>query len=216
MTDTWTFTATTVVPGWLEIPLLAGPDRAPWVDDRLAQLRAAWDADRWDAETELWCRAALESALEERSPDDHLVFQVWTMQAPVAPLVALRKARPGSMPDWGSMGYRVLPFDAAAELGPGIEAVLARDVELPDGERTRFVHAMLVFDVGDALVACEVDPTPAAVYAQLAPGLAGVLGSLVVSRPDGSRALASLPAMPEYEDDAHWRIPDVDGMQARG
>jgi hypothetical protein len=206
MTDTWTFEATTTVPGWLEIPALDRADHPAWVDDRLAQLRDAWDADRWDDEVEAWSRAALASALDERGADDALVLQVWTMQAPIAPTVALRRARVGTMPDWGSMGYRVLPYDAAAELGPGIEATFTRDVELPDGERTRFVHAVHVFDVDDALIVCEVDPTPAAVHAQLSPGLAGVLGSLVVTRPDGSRAIATLPAIPEYADDAHWHI----------
>lgn len=216
MTGTWTFEATTTVPGWLEIPQLPRAARAAWVGERLAQLRDAWDAGRWDDEAALWSRAALESALDERSSDDHLVFQVWTMQAPIAPLVALRKARVGTMPDWGSMGYRVLPFDAAAELGPGIEASFARDVELPDGERTRFVHAVHVFDVGDALVVCEVDPTPAAVYARLSPGLAELLGSLTVTRPDGSRAIAALPAIPDYEADAHWQIGDAEGARIDG
>lgn len=211
MTDTWTFEATTTVPGWLEIPVLDPERRAAWVDARLAQLRDAWDADRWDEEAEAWSRATLASAVDDRDARDHLVLQVWTMQAPIAPSVALRKARVGTMPDWGSMGYRVLPYDAAAELGPGIEATFTRDVALPDGELARFVHAVHVFDVGDALVVCEVDPTPAAVYAQLGPGLADLLGSLVVTRPDGSRALAALPALPAFADDAHWHMGEVRG-----
>ena len=53
---------------------------------------------------------------------------------------------------------------------------------------------------------CEIDPTPVVVYAQLAPGLGGLLGGLTVTRPDGSRAIAQLPALPEYESDAHWQL----------
>lgn len=204
MTGSWTFEITTA-RGWLEVPSLPEPARPEWVEHRLGQIRDGWDPDRWDAATEALARGALEGALAERSPDDQLVFQAWTVQSPIAPTVSLRTARPDAMPDWSALGYRVLPYDAAVELGPGIECTLSRELELPDGERATFAHAVHVFDVRDALVVVEVEPAPVAILAGIGPGLASALGSLAVTRPDGSRATATMPRIPAYEDDAYWR-----------
>lgn len=211
MSGTWRLRASTTMAGWLEIPELAAADREAWVAQRLAQLRGAWDAARWDAETEALVRLALTAAIDGRDPVDHLAFQVWTAQLPLAPVVVLRMADPAAMPDWSARGYRVLPYDAAVELGPGIECIARHELRSEAGETATLVHALYVFDVGEALVVAEVEPTPLQAFTLLAPGLAGLLGSLSVTRDDGVPIVARAPRSLSFAEDAAWlRAADED------
>lgn len=194
MTDThaptgaWQARCSTTHAGWLGIPQLAEDEREPWVMERARELREDW-AERWQPEHASMVVEMLHAALKQRNDDDLLVFQVWPLKAPAMAVVRVGGLASAELPDWRQVGGTVLLVDTP-HLGPGVQFMRTYD----EGEGVRSGSADFVFDDGTDAVVVRIEPTVREMLDIVAPGLAGVLASLEVQRPDGSRFRGRPPA----------------------
>lgn len=186
-TGAWQARCSTTQAGWLGIPRLAEHEGDAWITARAAELRDDW-AERWQPEHAAMVGEMLRAALERRG-DDLLVFQVWPVRAPIAATVRIGGLASAQLPDWRRVEGIVQLIDAPG-IGPGVQLTRSHD----EGEGVRSGTVDLVFDDGADAVMVRVEPTLRELLDMLAPGLAGVLASLEVDRPDGTRFRALPPA----------------------
>lgn len=201
----------TSTPGWLQVPGdLPEVNAAAWGDAAFDGLIELWDVEV-DADLQDQLREMLRASLSLRGDGD-FVFEVWPWRAPVRSRVRVSCLRSEGMPDWGELGFTVVPTDSAG-LGPGMLATRSESVEIEDGQATMF-ESWAVFDDGELSVVVQVDPCPQEVYMSIFAGLQGLIDSTVVEFTDGT-SFAGRPA-PLFVDDRADEWPDAGEDGSRG
>lgn len=195
------------IPGWLEIPLLPPDDHASFIDGAIADL-ADLLGDAWEPAREPMARDVLRAGLEDRDPSAAYAFQVWSRQLEAVASVNIRLGEAAGMPDFAAQGFRVLPSDLATNIGPGIEATLAREMQFEgeDADPVTVVYANYIYSDAVHALVVEVEPTPRDLFQVVMMGLSGLLDTLTVVAPDG-QPFTTAPAASDHALDTIWQVP---------
>lgn len=180
----WRVAASATTPGWIEVPHGLTDDAArSWVEATSDDLRAQ-AGDHWRAEMADPIDDMLASAAVSRPSDALLDVLYWPYFLPAFGRVRVHAGPSIPVADWVAAGFEVDGYDGAA-IGPGIQCIEAEELPVGD-EKLHLVSAQYVFDDGDAAVVVVVQPTVLRLFAHMVPGLHGLIGSMRVTRDDGT------------------------------
>lgn len=176
-------------PGWFPVSSgMSSDEKNAWLDEAESHLQPIIGVPRWDgSETSRDdLRAMLSRAFEEVDEVDAVAtFQVWPLIGPVSLMCRVMLFTSDSVPDWRHSDEAAVRPVESRRLGHGIQVTTRTPVVADEGP-VEFVSVDLIFNDGTGAIVLTLEPTFPPMVANTLPGLAELMASISLVRPNGS------------------------------